>query len=275
MIIAPSTASLQEQEGLAQQLLERRRRLEDELNSSRLEAIRKEEELKNAARQDEEEISAQLRAAGGPPSHLSSFNVNRKRTHDVAQALPTAVTIRTIDAWIFEPFKEETGTADLNTALILMATLPRNNFQFNGDPKQWPMFIQTVKNMVHDITPFNAQRINLVRSMLTEQLQQTFGQILSSPLTYQQALQDLWSWFGRPHLVVQAYIKDLRSIPVLKENDVDALSTFQQRIHGAICSLQAAGYGHELSSSIALATWSRSCPTGWPVNGANMCTSNF
>ena len=134
-----------------------------------------------------------------------------------------------------------------------MATLPRNNFQFNGDPKQWPMLVQTVKNMVHDITPFNAQRINLVRNMLTEQLQLTFGQILSSPLTYQQALQDLWGWFGRPHLVVQAYIKELRSIPVLKDNDVDALNTFQQRLHGAICSLQAAGYGHELSSSIALA----------------------
>ncbi len=82
--------------------------------------------------------------------------------------------------------------------------------------------------------------------MLTEQLQLTFGQILSSPLTYQQALKDLWSWFGRPHLVVQAYIKDLRTIPVLKDNDVDALSTFQQRLHGAICSLQAAGYRADL-----------------------------
>lgn len=79
------------------------------------------------------------------------------------------------------------------------------------------------------------------------------GKILSSPLTYQQAIQDLWSWYGRPHLVIREYIKDLRSIAPFKEGDIVALGNFQQRIHGAICSLQASGYGHELQSSIALA----------------------
>ena len=135
-----------------------------------------------------------------------------------------------------------------------MATLQKSSGDlFRGDPKQWPIFIQTVKSMVHDITPFNAQRISLLRSMLHADLQATFAQILSSPLTYQQALQDLWNWYGRPHLVVREYIRDLRSIVPFKEGDVTALGNFQQRIHGAICSLQASGYGHELHSSIALA----------------------
>ena len=89
MIIAPASASLQEQEGLAQQLLERRRKLEDELNNSRLEASRKEEELKRLARQDEEEIAEQLRAAGGPTAVLPGFAVNRKRTYAASQEVPT------------------------------------------------------------------------------------------------------------------------------------------------------------------------------------------
>lgn len=184
-----------------------------------------------------------------PPFHNSGGH--RKRSYE-AHLAPTVSAIRAIDAWIFDPFTEATGTTDLNTALVLMASLPKNDVKFNGDPNQWPMFIQTVKNMVHDVTPFNAQRINLVRNMLHEDLQRAFGQILSSPLTYQQALQDLWSWYGRPHLVVQAYIKDLRSIPSLKEHDIESFGSFQQRLHGAICSLESAGYGHELTSSIAL-----------------------
>jgi len=70
MTITPTTLSLQEQESLAQKLLERRRKLDEELNNTRTKAIRQEEELKTAARQDEEEITAQLQAAGGPLPQL-------------------------------------------------------------------------------------------------------------------------------------------------------------------------------------------------------------
>ncbi len=262
-MIAPAN---KETEALTQRLIEARQKLDDQLTNSRIEAIRKEEELVANARKEEETISAQLAAAGArlPPPH--NFGGHRKRTHE-AHLASNVSTIRTIDAWIFEPFKEATGTTDINTALVLMASLPKDDVKFNGDSKQWPMFIQTVKNMVHDVTPFNAQRINLVRNMLHEDLQRAFGQILSSPLTYQQALQDLWSWYGRPHLVVQAYIRDLRSIPPLKEYDIEALGSFQQRLHGAICSLQTAGYGHELTSSIALSDLVEKLPdrmaSGW------------
>lgn len=195
---------------------------------------------------------AQIAAAKGqiPPSQLSGT----KRTYYGVMSTPssyplnsTTPMVQPVDSWIFEPFPAQAPDADVNPALILMGTLQKSSTDpFRGDPKQWPIFIQTVKSMVNDITPFNAQGIVLLRAMLHVDLQATFAKTLSSPLTYQQALQDLWSWYGRPHLVIREYIKNLRSIAPFKDGDLVALGNFQQRIHGAICSLQASGYGHEL-----------------------------
>jgi len=249
------------QELLAARLLETRRQMQEELDNSRIEAARKEEEIKQKAKKAEQELVAQIVAANGPPPLIKPPQVpGQKRSYGVMAVQPlatptkAAALIKPIDSWIFEPFPDPAPNADVNTALILMATLQKSSGDlFKGDPKQWPIFIQTVKSMVHDITPFNSQRISLLRSMLHADLQATFAQILSSPLTYQQALQDLWHWYGRPHLVIREYIKDLRSIAALKDGDIVALGNFQQRIHGAICSLQASGYGHELQSSVALA----------------------
>ena len=218
------------------------------------------EDLTRKAQREEELMALQLSTSRGPTvlglGSASNKNVSSSATSRTAQQRNPTLTSRTgpMDSWIFEPFPDSTSGADIGTALILMSTLPKANIEpFDGDPKNWPIFIQTFKSMIHDITPLNAQRIGLLRGMLDTNMQRKYSRILGNPLNYQQALQDLWTFHGQPHLVVQKYIEDLRDIPLLKEGDVKALGDFQQRVHGAICSLEAAGYGHELNSSIALA----------------------
>ena len=227
-----------------------RRNIEREIQASRDKARQAEQYLK-MARQEETDLVARLADLQSPS------RANRKRPAAAVESpVNTAshlVSANSIDGWIFETFNQPDIQAEYS-ALILLSALPKANMPlFDGDPKQWPMFIQTFKSMVHDVTPFDAQRIGQLRAMLKPELQETFAHILGNPLTYQKALQELWSNYGRPQFVVQAYIKDLRKIPVLRDDDPSALSHFHQRIHGTVATLQAAGYAHELTSSVALA----------------------
>ena len=169
--------------------------------------------------------------------------------------------------------------ATTSAAMLFMAGAAKSNIApFKGDPKQWPMFIQNFKATVHDVFPTDAQRICHLRGMLHPDLQTAFSQLLSSPLTYKQALQDLWKRFGRPQLVVQQYITDLRSIQPLKDTDAAAIDSFQQKIHGTIAALDAAGYGHELHSSVALTDLVAKLPYSmaarWGREVHKMCTTN-
>jgi len=239
-------------ESLMLNLLKVRKNLEEKLEESRMEQAKQEEDIINRAKQDEDALMIQLKAIGGDPASLES-SLGRKRTHlqMLRHGSPSGPTAAA-DAWIFESFVESSSTSNLQAALLLMTSVSKDTKPFDGDPREWPMFIQSFKSMVHDVVHNDAQRVMLLREMLSSNLQHTFGHILSSPLTYQQALKDLWSWYGRPHMVLKAHMDDLRSLPTLKEDDHGALASFYQQIHGTATLLRTAGYGYEMKSSILL-----------------------
>jgi len=220
-------------EALTLKILEIRKNLEKNLEDARIEQAKQEEDIIRRAKQDEEVLMAQLEAT-------------RRSSRS------STVPVSSVDAWIFEPFVEEPATANLQAALLLMASVSKDTSPFDGDPRRWPIFIQSFKTMVHDVVLINSQRVMLLKEMLSSDLQHTFSHILSSPLTYQQALKDLWGWYGRPHLVLKAHMEDMKNLPVLQEDDPSALASFYQKIHGTATLLKTAGYGYEMKSSILL-----------------------
>jgi len=128
-----------------------------------------------------------------------------------------------------------------------------NNLKpFDGDARDWPMFIQTFKNMVHDVFPSDAVRLTMLISMLHNRLREGLCQILSSPQAYREALIELRRKYGHPHLVMRTYIHHLTALEPMAGGL--ALQTFSSQLHGAVSTLQASGYGHELESSLALET---------------------
>jgi len=279
-------AQLKEKEAAAITLAikDKRRRLQDDLELSRITEERKRTKLKQKALMEEQELKAQLAAAGGTYKTPPAAKPGDKRVHD-GTGIPGIIAItatntkKAADSWIFEEFLPVTMDATTSAAMLYMAGAAKTNIApFKGDPKQWPMFIQNFKATVHDVFPTDAQRICHLRGMLHADLQTAFAQLLSSPLTYKQALQDLWKRFGRPQLVVAQYISDLRSIQSLRDTDAAAIDSFQQKIHGTIAALDAAGYGHELHSSVALADLVTKLPYSmaarWGREVHKMCTTN-
>ena len=93
----------------------------------------------------------------------SSLN-DRNQTHEKGRT----VIQQTVDAWIYEPFVPIIASRE-GQAIVAMSMLP-NLKQFSGDQREWPMFIQAFKNMVHDVFSSDAQRLSMLHSMLGDKL---------------------------------------------------------------------------------------------------------
>ncbi|XP_032798618.2 uncharacterized protein LOC116935425 [Daphnia magna] len=161
-----------------------------------------------------------------------------------ASAIPNAV-----DAWIFLPFQPVTPLSGGADAMVTMAMLAKMK-PFGGEPRDWPVFIQTVKSMVHDVFPADIQRLTMLSTMLSPHLKEGMSQIFVTPQAYRAALIELHRKYGHPHLVVRSYIQHLMAIQLCRGGK--ELETFSSQLHGAVATLDAAGYGHELESSVAL-----------------------
>lgn len=155
----------------------------------------------------------------------------------------------TVDAWIFLPFEPLSQIAGGADAMVTMAMLSKAK-PFGGEPRDWPMFIQTVKSMVHDVFPADVQRLTMLSTMLASRIREGMSQIFNTPLAYRAALTELHRKYGHPHLVVRSYVQHLMSISLCQGGE--ALETFSTQLNGAVATLDAAGYGHELESSVAL-----------------------
>lgn len=235
------------------QLRARKRKLDAELEDSQLQEARRVEDIRRRALREQQELENRLAEArsrnpfSSTPIRDPNGNQSTSRSYIDPSTLGTAVTSKVVDGWIYEPFQDITPGREGQT-LVTMAMLP-NLKPFGGDPREWPMFIQNFKNMVHDMFPSDAHRLSLLHSMLDNKLRGGMSQILTSPMAYRNALQELRRKYGHPHLVVRTYIQGLMDLPPVRGETIESFST---QLHGAVSTLESAGYGHELDSSVAL-----------------------
>ncbi|KZS00874.1 Uncharacterized protein APZ42_002656, partial [Daphnia magna] len=104
----------------------------------------------------------------------------------------------------------------------------------------------------HDSRRLSIRRTatHMLSTMLAAPIREGMSQIFNTPLAYRAALHELHRKYGHPHLVVRSYIQHLMAIS-LGEGGSN-LETFSTQLNGAVATLDAAGYGHELESSVAL-----------------------
>ncbi len=275
-------ASEAEIEELEIRMRDHTRKLADDLEDSRLEEARRAEDIRRKAKREQLDLEFKLNMARAASKRRGSKSIagtsttreyhdrsmltpgppnnTRKRTYSImnqtAQPQPTATAPQSIDAWIYEEFRPVLAGSEGQT-MVTMAMLP-NLKLFSGDPREWPMFIQAFKSMVHDVFNSDAQRLSMLHTMLEQKLRNGMSQILSSPTAYRQALQELRRKYGHPHLIVRTYIQGLMELSPFQGGEV--LEDFSTQLHGAVTTLDSAGYGHELDSSVALEGLVRKLP---------------
>lgn len=200
------------------QIHSRKRKHEQALEDSRILEERRVADMNRDALREQQELEDKLAMSlakkGQQRStllksapHLNTLEVEAKKSYvDHGRASSGAVAQRSsvvpsIDAWLFEDFTTVTAASEGQT-LVTMAMI--NNLKpFDGDARDWPMFIQTFKNMVHDVFPSDAVRLTMLISMLHDRLREGLCQILSSPQAYREALKELRRKYGHPHLVIE------------------------------------------------------------------------
>ena len=123
---------------------------------------------------------------------------------------------------------------------------------FNGDPKEWPTFISSFRDMIHDVVPSNAQRMAILKQLLTTEVRAYVAEYLSTPSLYYEALAALKKRYGHPQIVARAHLRGLISLPSVREDDFAGIAKLSRAIYGSMHALQTGGYEQDLQSGMVL-----------------------
>jgi hypothetical protein len=171
-------------------------------------------------------------------------NPSRPAGHpDASMPVPTYIP----DEWIFDVDDDTRATVRSSTKPP-KSSLPK----FDGNPMNWPMFIQSFKVQVHDTCLNDAERQHHLRNCLTTEIQQHLGQALLNPGLYRYSLVELHRKFGNPRIVSTACSTSLLKLQSFRDNDYTSLRSFASTLHSVVATLRLGGYGHELNSCTTL-----------------------
>jgi len=163
---------------------------------------------------------------------------------------PTAYNppgVYTPDAWI-----HALGTSNTATGRSTIKPTRMKAPSFDGDPRNWPMFIQMFKVFVHDAVSSDAERIAHLHDALTPAIRKDIGGALLNPGLYQHSLNELHKRYGNPQIVSQACTESILKLRPFKDNDFSALRSFSADLHSVVATLRLGGYGMELYSHATL-----------------------
>ena len=129
---------------------------------------------------------------------------------------------------------------------------PRGLKQFNGDPRELPLFLANFKFLVHDAVQDDGIRLARSREALATHVARRFANLLYVSSNYLAALQALKNKCGQPFMISAAHIDTLRKLPVVKNDDSRTLYLFVEKLNAAVAALETSEYAHELRSTTLL-----------------------
>ncbi|KAI9550062.1 hypothetical protein GHT06_001683 [Daphnia sinensis] len=140
---------------------------------------------------------------GDPPA--AQYNPGPLESSGRGDPPPPPTTSFSSDDWINNrtpPPREASGGFTPNW---LMNALPQVKITpFNGDPKEWPTFISSFRDMIHNVVPSDAQRHAFLKQLLTTEVRSYIAEYLDNPSTYYDALIQLKKRYGQPQVVLGA-----------------------------------------------------------------------
>ena len=140
--------------------------------------------------------------------------------------------------------------------------------KYDGNPLNWPMFIQSFKVQIHDTCKNDAERLHHLRNHLTTEIQQHLGQALLNPGLYQHSLMELQRKFGNPRRVSTACSSSLLKLQAFRDNDFKALKTFASTLHSVVATLRlGGGTVSSFTATLRSHNSSQSCHRSSEANG--------
>ncbi|KZS02851.1 Uncharacterized protein APZ42_034559 [Daphnia magna] len=195
--------------------------------------------------------SRPVSTTGSPPT--SEYNPRPLQQSGRGGPPPSLMPSFSSDDWINRRTPPPRGASAGFSPNWLMNALPQIKITpFNGDPKEWPTFISSFRDMIHNVVPSDAQRHAFLKQLLTTEVRSYIAEYLDNPSTYYDALVELKKRYGQPQVVTRSHLMALMHLPSIRDDDSEALAKFNRTFHGAMHALRTGGYEQDLESRMTL-----------------------
>ena len=156
-----------------------------------------------------------------------------------------------------EPRNDDTAVAynSMAAAVREAFSMPKPEIQvFRGDPTEYYKFICCFENNIAKRAPDDGARLGYLIQFCEGEAKECISDfVIQHPSEgYRNAREALKSRYGRPHTIVQTYIKQLADGAPIKPNDPKALSSLAMLMAKCSLTLQEMGYDADLNNSTNL-----------------------
>ena len=109
---------------------------------------------------------------------------------------------------------------------------------FDGDPTQWPSFIELVRTSTHECGFSNAENMGRLRKCLKGRALAAVQSMLSVPANFSEVLVILEDTFGHPNRVIGCMIEKVKSLEQVSRGDLSTLVDFSNALANLVNSVE-------------------------------------
>ncbi|KFD62161.1 hypothetical protein M514_03760 [Trichuris suis] len=109
--------------------------------------------------------------------------------------------------------------------------------KFSGRTRDWPMFITSFRQSVHDILDSDTERLNILRELLDDDVKRSVSKYLYNPKCYEELMRILERRYGNPQRIIHACLKSIEALSTWKDFDLPGLRSFCNELQGIVATL--------------------------------------
>ncbi|XP_058817217.1 uncharacterized protein LOC131680521 [Topomyia yanbarensis] len=136
--------------------------------------------------------------------------------------------------------------------LAARQVMPRDLPEFTGDPEEWPMFLSSYNNTTNACGYNNAENLSRLQRCLKGSALKSVRYYLMSPESVPDVIRTLETLYGRPEMIINKLIKNVRETPPPKSEKLETLIEFGMAIRNLTQHLIVAGQQSHLANPILL-----------------------
>lgn len=130
--------------------------------------------------------------------------------------------------------------------------MPRDLPDFSGDPEDWPLFLSSFNNSTAACGYNHAENLARLQRCLKGDARKAVQYYLLSPESVPDVLDTLRTLFGRPEILINKLIRNVRDCPMPKGERLETLIDFGMTVRNLTHHLLAAGQHAHLSNPVLL-----------------------
>lgn len=133
--------------------------------------------------------------------------------------------------------------------------------QFSGAPEDWPQFFCAYETTTQEYGYTDLENMGRLQRALTGDAKQRIRGILIKPQHVDKSMQILAKAFGRPDILAESQLKEIRKIPKINPNRLNDMISYSMSVDSLVSLLDAPETEHLLNNYLLLKELTAKLPT--------------